>query len=101
MSAKKALIGLGAGVSMGIGTAYAVHQVGELNARASRIEACIEHNELNEVPHDDCEDGPLAITEAKGYRDTANMLGSLGWIAFAGAAYSTVKTYEMLDGEDS
>lgn len=82
---KNIIGGVGLTIALGIGTGYAVHEVGELNAEANRIEACVEYNDTHEVPSDACPDEPINQAEANTLRNTADTTGTLGWISFFGA----------------
>jgi len=86
MSAQKALVALGLTLGLGAGTTYAVHEVGELNRQADRIEACLKQpNVPAEQPiRSFCHESVPNQAEANGLRRTAETTGELGWIAFAG-----------------
>lgn len=81
---KNIIGGVSLTIALGIGTGYAVHQVGELNAEANRIEACVEFNNTHEIPSDACPEEPLSQAEANTLRNTAGTTGALGWISFFG-----------------
>lgn len=99
MVSKNALVGLGLTVGLGVGTAYAVHEVGELNAEAHRIDACVDYNEEHEIPSDSCE-VPLSRAEADTLRDTADTTGTLGWIAFFAAFSTGADTLRLINKDD-
>ncbi len=65
--------------SLGLGIVYAVNRVGELNVQATMLEACAE---AEPDQYQDCPDRPIAIQEIIALRNTANTVGSLGWVSF-------------------
>jgi hypothetical protein len=101
MSGMRIIGGVGLTVAFGVGTAYAVHEVGELNAKASRIEACVEYNDTHEIASAACSEAPLAKAEANTLKNTANTTGTLGWIAFFGAISVGGATFEQIAREDN
>lgn len=98
---RNAIAGMGLTVALGVGVGYAVHEVGELNTEASRIEACVEYNNEHEIPNEACGPRPLSIAEADTLRDTADTTGLLGWIAFFGTLSVGGATLDQIRrGED-
>lgn len=67
-------------IALGIGAAYAVHQVGVLNREATAIESCVKVGSEVEQARD-CPNPAASTAQAKSYRDEADTTGTLGWAA--------------------
>lgn len=96
MSGMKEVAGVALTIALGAGTAYAVNEVNELNAEATRIEACVDYNKNHDEPSETCGEEPLALAEATTLRGTAKVTGYLGWAAFIGTVYVGVKTVDQI-----
>ncbi len=98
MSAPKALVALGLTVGLGVGTAYAIHEVGNFNDKADRIEACLKQPETSTGQQESsiCQDQVASQLEVDHLRRTADTFGDLGWVAFLGTAIAAVSTLDQL-----
>lgn len=68
-------------MALGIGVAYAVNRVGDLNRQAIVIDTCLNLKQ-GDTQQKYCPNQPYSAAEAKSLRNTADTLGSLGWLAF-------------------
>ena len=86
-------------IALGIGIAYAVNRVGELNRKAIVVETCLKSGTESQQSKL-CADRPYSEAEAKSLRDQADTIGMLGWIAFIFMVFGVGSTvYDSLSGD--
>lgn len=79
MALNRVIVPLIMTAGLGAGTFYAVHEVGELNLEADRVQACLEATGTT-APY--CYEHVMTGQEIQTLRGTANMVGAIGWVAF-------------------
>jgi hypothetical protein len=86
---RRAIVPLIMTASLSAGTFYAVHEVGELNLEADRVQACLD-TPGTAAPY--CYEHVMTGQEVQTLRGTADKVGMLGWVAFGSAIVCGFKT---------